>query len=764
MALLLVLMWLVLPNRALLSGLDHCGVHESSSSNNMSPWLQSLKCHNDYKTHVDCTWTAPANTTLQVWLRENDGSSELCGPFKDEKTTEDGVVQCRHKTRVLGLGTSHTVFFVNNQTASLCSSSKHTSLRREQQLDVQTKPYGDGGVVWWCCTVRARPPGGLTASEESDGSYWLKWSSPYPPSSSLNQNVSYQLSFRTQVEDEWTTQTVAETSVRLERQKLLHGRRYEARVRAWAGVGQWSEWSPVASWKTGDEIPSLDCVLDGEKEVTCSWEVSRELAYLITYQLTCRHDPTARFEGCCVNPAVSSDPGGTEVRYSCPLTDVDPERLQLKLQPAHNAKTFQASKHSEYSEYRGVRTNSPVQVKVREKNGDWVVEWSPPAEAATELLYQVWYYRTTDPESPQLLNISQGSTRVSIPGTSLVPLQDYKVKVRSLVAPGEGSTYEGIPSEWSEPANWTSNKATWSVSTLIYFFCGLIAAALFLTLYFTIPVCRKKVVTWVDSVPSPGKSKSLFEIKSSSSPTLVQSEKTSICSVQHLDRVSTWYQISHFTHMTPQNRCLHSAAVAIEKKEGADEIMHLSPPCSSSEALLWPTRSTETTCADQSRSCWNCDNLPSPLDTVHNSDTSSMSFSGPYIFCQGSGQMSMEVQQENVRETKSDEAVPLFPAPCPLRDKDYVCLPNRNLSRSTEDLTSHSSSGPKWYDRPEQDQQQHPNATLRPVQPDSRSGFGEPAVRSQPPDNTAGLLPSWPQEGVNSGYCQLPAVFMVPSK
>ncbi|XP_043956673.1 cytokine receptor common subunit beta [Gambusia affinis] len=699
MALLLVLMWLVLPNRALLSGLDHCGVHESSSSNNMSPWLQSLQCHNDYKTRVDCKWTAPANTTLQVWLRENDGSSELCGPFKDEKTTEDGVVQCRHKTRVLGLGTSHTVFFVNNQTASLCSSSKHTSLR-----------------------LRARPPGGLTASEESDGSYWLKWSSPYPPSSSLNQNVSYQLSFRTQVEDEWTTQTVAETSVRLERQKLLHGRRYEARVRAWAGVGQWSEWSPVASWKTGDdgqqprEIPSLDCVLDGEKEVTCSWEVSRELAYLITYQLTCRHDPTARFEGCCVNPAVSSDPGGTEVRYSCPLTDVDPERLQLKLQPAHNAKTFQASKH--------IRTNSPVQVKVREKNGDWVVEWSPPAEAATELLYQVWYYRATDPESPQLLNISQGSTRVSIPGTSLVPLQDYEVKVRSLVAPGEGSTYEGIPSEWSEPANWTSNKATWSVSTLIYFFCGLIAAALFLTLYFTIPVCRKKVVTWVDSVPSPGKSKSLFEIKSSSSPTLVQSEKTSICSVQHLDRVST---------------------------------------CSS-EALLWPTRSTETTCADQSRSCWNCDNLPSPLDTVHNSDTSSMSFSGPYIFCQGSGQMSMEVQQENVRETKSDEAVPLFPAPCPLRDKDYVCLPNRNLSRSTEDLTSHSSSGPKWYDRPEQDQQQHPNATLRPVQPDSRSGFGEPAVRSQPPDNTAGLLPSWPQEGANSGYCQLPAAFMVPSK
>lgn len=130
---------------------------------------------------------------------------------------------------------------------------------------------------------------------------------------------------------------------------------------------------------------------------------------------------------------------------------------------------------------------------------------------------------------------------------------------------------------------------------------------------------------------------------------------------------------------------------------------------------------------------------------------------------QGSGQMSMEVQQEEVRETKSDEAVPLFPAPCPLRDRDYVCLPNRTLSRSTEDLTSHSSSGPKWYHSPEQDQQ-HLNATLRPVQSGSRSGFGEPAVRSQPPDYTAGPLPSWPQGGANSGYCQLPAAFTVPPK
>ncbi|KAM4716415.1 cytokine receptor common subunit beta [Anableps anableps] len=470
MALLQICMLLVLPNWALLSGLDHCGFQETSTSHNMSPWLQSLQCHNDYKSHVDCKWKAPTNMTLQVWLKEDDiidNRSELCVPFKAEKATEGGVVHCRYKTPVFTISISHTVIFMNNQTTSLCSSSQNASQQLVQHL-------------------RARPPGNLSVSEDSDGSQLLQWSSPYPPSSSLYKNLTYQLSFRSQAEGRWTTETVTNTSMKLERKRLLPGHRYEARVRTRARLGRWSEWSPVVIWKTGDDfrqVPSLDCVLDGEKEVMCSWEVSRELAYLITYQLTCRYNQTAKFERCCMNSTVSSDASGTEVRYSCLLTDVDPEHLQLKFLLTHNAKTFKAHKH--------ILPNSPEKVKVREKNGDWVVEWSAPAMAPTEMFYQVWYYRTKDQRSSVQLNISEGSTWVTILGTSLIPLQDYEVKVRSLVSPGYGSTYEGIPSEWSEPANWTSNEATWSISKLIYFFSAVIAATVFLTLYHTIPFCQK---------------------------------------------------------------------------------------------------------------------------------------------------------------------------------------------------------------------------------------------------------------------------------
>ncbi|XP_038123628.1 cytokine receptor common subunit beta isoform X1 [Cyprinodon tularosa] len=696
MIVLWILVCLAFPHHALFSGLDHCEVHESNSKN-MSPLLQSLQCHNDYMSFVYCKWKAPKGTTLQVWLKKvgsRDSSSKLCVPSEAENKDEEGVVHCRYKTHSFVQGINHAVFLINNQTTSLCSSSQHTSQDLVQHL-------------------RARPPRNLYVSEESDGNQTLLWSSTYPSSSSLNRNLTYELSFRMQAEDQWTTETVANTSITLQRQRLLPGRKYEARVRSKASLGLWSEWSPVVMWKTRDDfrqVPSLHCILDAEDKVTCSWEVSRELAHIVTYQLTCRHNLTTQFKQCCTDPVVRSDPALTEVNYSCSLTEVDLEHLHLRLLPMHNTKTFIAYKH--------IRPNLATLVQVKEENGDWVVSWSPPAlpAAIPDLLYQVRYYRTKDQGSFVQLNVS-GSTFVTIPGTSLIPLEDYEVKVRSLVDPGSGQTYEGIPSEWSDPANWTSNKASWTVSYLIYFFSGVIAAAAFLTLYHTIPACQKKVMSWEDSVPSPGKSKVLSEITSSPSPSLMQSEKTSICSVQHLDSIST---------------------------------------CSS-EALLWPTMGTEKKCMDKSGRCWNCDYLSNPTDKVKSLDGSSMSFSGPYILCQDVGSTSVNAHPAKVNETSSNKAAPFFPAPCLLNDKDYVSLPGHSLSRSTGDLTSHSNSGSKICSTPEQDQQR-PNATLQPAQCENQSALLEPSVMNLPSDYTSGPFPSWPQEGTNSGYCQLPSV------
>lgn len=59
-----------------------------------------------------------------------------------------------------------------------------------------------------------------------------------------------------------------------------------------------------------------------------------------------------------------------------------------------------------------------------------------------------------------LRNLSPGTTSYNISQASLVPSQEYRVKVRLLVAPGEDSMYGGIPSEWSSPVTWTSHEGT----------------------------------------------------------------------------------------------------------------------------------------------------------------------------------------------------------------------------------------------------------------------------------------------------------------
>lgn len=57
-----------------------------------------------------------------------------------------------------------------------------------------------------------------------------------------------------------------------------------------------------------------------------------------------------------------------------------------------------------------------------------------------------------------LLNVSGGSMSLTIPDSSLAPSQRYQVKVRSLLVPD--SVYKGIPSEWTQPVDWTSHEGT----------------------------------------------------------------------------------------------------------------------------------------------------------------------------------------------------------------------------------------------------------------------------------------------------------------
>uniref|UniRef100_A0A1A7ZIM8 Colony stimulating factor 2 receptor, beta, low-affinity (Granulocyte-macrophage) n=1 Tax=Nothobranchius furzeri TaxID=105023 RepID=A0A1A7ZIM8_NOTFU len=561
MDLLWVLLWSVVSDVAFSSSLGPCGVQQSHSSQSASSLLKSLRCYNDYKSHVECDWEKQENSAaLQVWI-QTESTRGMCVPTDASHSVGDGRARCRYDTQLFAVAISHTVFFLDNETKSLCSFNQN----KFQDLVLH---------------LRARPPVNLSRSEEGGGGWTLQWSSPYPPSSLVN--LTYQLSYRMQTQNIWTTETVTSTSVKLERQTLLPGHLYEARVRTWAGLSQWSKWSPVVTWLTREDLvraPSLDCVLDGLNLVTCSWEVSPELDHLITYQLTCRQNHTARRERCCRNLTVSAEPGGTAVSYSCSMTVADPRHLQLNLQPARNAKIFKA--------HQNIQPNPPQQVTVKEEDSNWTVEWTEPDKPnePVKLCYQVVYYRMDDQSSLTWLNISAITRSVTILGSSLVPLQDYQVKVRSLVDP-KSNSYKGIPSKWTEPVNFSPSEATSLLFHITYFFIGVVVAAVFLTVYCLVPSCQRKLMLWVESVPSPRKSKSLSEIKSVPSSTLMHNEKTSICKVRRLDSLST---------------------------------------CSS-EVLLWESQVTQTKCVGPNSRSWGCGNLTPLVGKVNCSDTLSMSF------------------------------------------------------------------------------------------------------------------------------------------
>ncbi|XP_073350623.1 cytokine receptor common subunit beta [Pagrus major] len=695
MPLFWVMLWSALPSLALFSGPDRCSVQESSGSQN--ELLKSLQCYNNYVSYVQCEWREHRDTTLQLWFKK-DNRSELCVPHNASVQDEHRTVQCRYPTKTFYMALKHTVFFLENKTGTLCTSVQHEPLDLSQHL-------------------RARPPVDLSTHDAGDGGRRLSWSSPYPSSSSLNQNITYQLSYRTDGQDIWTTEDVANTSMKLERQSLLPGHRYEARVRARASVAQWSLWSPVVTWQTekdAGQFPSLHCVLDGEKKVMCSWEVSRELAQVITYQLSCRHKQSASSERCCVNPTVTPDLSGTVLKYSCSLAVADPTHQQLELQPTRNAKIFKAPKN--------IRPDRPQQVKVRKKGSNWIVDWNKPASTSSviSLYYQLCYYRKDqDCLSVSIRTIPEGSMSLSILQDELDPSQDYQVKVRSLVFPGHSSSYGGIPSDWTDPVGWKSDEATWSINGLIYFSIGALVVTVFLTLYCTIPACQRRVVLWVDSVPSPGKSKILSEIKSANSRTFMQSESTSVCKVQRMDSVST---------------------------------------CSS-DASLWPAEDSGKKHLRRDEGCWKCDNQPSLAVEVNSSDGSSFSFSGPYILCQ-TNRSAVDVKyEEKEKETPSDDSASPSPVNFTLYGKGYVCLPSFNVSKSTQDLVSHSDANTDTHkhDNPEQDQHR-PDTTLCPDKTDVQPVVDEPSISHPPPDYTSGPFTAWPQGGNTqaSGYCFLP--------
>lgn len=645
---MLVVWFLCLP--WVLSAAKKCIVNQNVK---VSQALDSLDCYTDYKSYLHCKWREEpellSNRRLQLRFERKD-KIEAC---RDYPSDIEGIRECRFETRVFSPKTIYKALF--NDTLELCSSIQHTPQVLSQLL-------------------RALEPVNLTTSATDGRGRLITWSSPYPQSSALNDDITYEVNYRQHGQNEWTVVVQPNKQMKLD-EKLILGRDYEVRVRARIKQSQWSNWSPTVSWYTPHDLkqaPRVDCVLWGEQEARCSWEQSIEQGHFISYQLVCRHNHTATSHECCKNPTMTREQ--KKVRFSCllPLTKSTP---LIQLIPTQNVKDFRVMKH--------IRPYPPTKVNVTQRGNIWVVDWTPAGIKDAKLTHEVRYYSRQDEKDA--VNLPSNDSSINILGSSLTPSRRYWVKVRSMVLP----PYNGPPSDWSPSIAWTPHAATWP--NWIYASVALLVAGLFIVV-FIVPACRRRVVLWVESIPSPNKSKVILDLKTVRTHPAKASEETYLCKVIDMDSMST---------------------------------------CSTIMSL-WPLKrlntQTEEVEADD-EGVWSCDNIP-----VFPLDKSSMSFSGPYIFCQSIESKPME--EDSSHQTEVFCAV----VGCPVdmmtaqSEEGYVRLPGPTVSTSVQDLSSQSHST---------DEQS--------------SSSREEAQHCLSMDYASEAF--WPQGGTvqGSGYCQLPA-------
>ncbi|XP_051742387.1 cytokine receptor common subunit beta isoform X2 [Ctenopharyngodon idella] len=541
-----------------------------------SPLMDSLQCYNDYNTYGQCSWEVDPQATGNIslfelhWVTSPSKKKSKCVPQRPGGVLlPNGKIshECRYKTRRFSLTTNHILFFTAPSTprATILNVAQHG---------------------------KVKAPTDLTEVKADGGSHLLSWRSPYPASSNITKTLVYQLQYRRHKHDWTTVDNINESKYMIDKESLLPGYHYQAKVRARGPVGLWSDWSPLVSWTTHNDeevsgVYNLQCVIEGEKTVTCTWQMKTDHLQVMSYHLWCRDSNDAEPSACCEHPQLQSrDVELSE--FMCSVTVSDPYLLTVELRPVQYSRTFKTSEHIKFSQ--------PDQIQVMEEDGIFTMNWSVPfvkegISYSTEL-------KILSHKDSKNFTTKQGVSYYSIPSEILSPSTTYQAQIRLLHIPDK--SYKGLPSDWSEPAVFTTKPVLKPISVVIYILVPVFVAVVFIILYNALPACHRRIKLWKGSVPSPIKSKVLEGIIKKSStgwPHLqIEKEATSICVLLATDNISI---------------CKSSV---------------------SQEQLLLHTEDGSLNAVKMGQSCGS-NHLCTYVGEGMCKDKSGMNFSGPYILC-----------------------------------------------------------------------------------------------------------------------------------
>ncbi|KAI7791486.1 putative cytokine receptor common subunit beta [Triplophysa rosa] len=254
------------------------------------------------------------------------------------------------------------------------------------------------------------------------------------------------------------------------------------------------------------ELPgptNLRCVYRGERNGSCSWELTTDVAQYISYTLSYRTHSSSLGEWCCVDNVEVTNARGL-LRMVGVFSIFEPGALEVQLTPTPVTRVIHAYKH--------IQPACPTGLCVELSREDWILNWTLPKYRTIRLTSQLEYWSISSPKDVKTISLPDPVTVISIPERSVIGSSEYRARVRcSLSKPRRpGQRYAGYPSEWTDPVSWTTQPEPLVprlVAFVLYFLIATLSAAVSVVVFFILVVMQRRLRDWNASLPSPVHSK-----------------------------------------------------------------------------------------------------------------------------------------------------------------------------------------------------------------------------------------------------------------
>ncbi|XP_058164741.1 cytokine receptor common subunit beta isoform X1 [Dasypus novemcinctus] len=458
--------------------------------------LQTLRCYNNYTSHITCQWAdtqaAQSLVNLTLYRRLNDSEDPQPVPCELGNSlpwSDCPVSHCVPRNCSIpykGFVIADRDYYSFQPDRPLVSQRTFTLAQHVQPptpQDLRINGSGDALELSWSVAL-----GGPRGS-------WLSQS-----------DLEFEVVYR-RLQDSWEeapTLLSSSPQAMLGPELLVPSSSYVARVRARLAPGSGfsgrpSEWSPEVRWNSppGDEAQprNLQCLFNGADLLSCSWEVRAEVTSSLSFTLSYKASPDAGEEECA--PVLVEKPEGPYTRHRCQIPVADPwahGQYTVSVHPKKEEKPIKSSENIQME---------PPDLNVTNDRGSYSLHWSAKKLFYNHIEYtfQVQYRKEAATWEKSKTETLQNTHSMSL--TPLEPSTTYLARARVRVKPTSGG-YNGPWSEWSEEYTWTTEWAlpVWVLALILVMLTLALVPALRFCGMYGYRLNRK----WEEKIPNPSKS------------------------------------------------------------------------------------------------------------------------------------------------------------------------------------------------------------------------------------------------------------------